>query len=158
MRMPVMDGMEATRGIRALPGGRETVILGLSASALEENRRAALDSGVDDFLSKPCTENELFQKVQMHLGFAYIFAEEKTQAGNEAARFGAAPGRDVCGKLPPNLIAELQQSVRKGNKDNLDQLIATVAGLDEPLARSLKQLADNFDYDALTHLLVETQA
>ena len=86
MRMPVMDGMETTRRIRALPGGRETVILALTASAMEESRRAAMDSGVDDFLSKPCSEDELFDKTQKYLGLGYLFEEEEASGADEAGR------------------------------------------------------------------------
>ena len=158
MRMPVMGGMEATRRIRALEGGRETVIFALTASAMEENRRAALDSGVDDFLSKPCGEDELFQKTQQYLGLNFLVEEEKTPDADDAAMAGQPPDVDVCRKLLPELIAELQQAVRNGEKDVLDELIRTVAGLDKPAARSLRQLADNYDYDALTRLLEEVRA
>jgi CheY-like chemotaxis protein len=149
MRMPVMDGMEATRRIRALAGGRETVILALTASAMEDNRRHALDSGVDDFLSKPCMEAELFQKAQKYLGLNFIFEAEKTPDADEV---------DVCRNLPPNVIAELQRAVGNGEKDVLDELIGKIEELDKPAARSLRQLADNYDYDALTHLLEEVRA
>src|SRR3569623_1376371 len=54
MRMPVMDGLETTRRIRSLPRGQETAIIALTASAMEENRRAAMESGVNDFLSNAC--------------------------------------------------------------------------------------------------------
>jgi len=158
MRMPVMDGIETTRRIRTHPDGRETVIFALTASALEENRRAAIESGVDDFLAKPCTEDELLLKAQKHLGLEFQFEEEKAlddEAGDTAWQAGAT---DLCGKLPPDLLAELQQSVANGEKDVLDRLIGRVAELDEPAARTLKHLADNYAYDELTNLLEEVRA
>lgn len=50
-QMPVMDGMEATRRLRA--AGLATPIIGVSAGALEEERQAAYDAGVDDYVLKP---------------------------------------------------------------------------------------------------------
>lgn len=50
-QMPVMDGMEATRRLRA--AGLATPIIGVSAGALEEERQAAFDAGVDDYVLKP---------------------------------------------------------------------------------------------------------
>ena len=50
---------------------------------------------------------------------------------------------------------ELQEAIDNGEKDYLDKLIGTVADCDKQAARSLRQLADSYDYDALTHLLAE---
>jgi signal transduction histidine kinase/CheY-like chemotaxis protein len=67
VRMPVMDGLEATRQLRRLQQqGRlpRFPVLGLSAHALETDRRAALDAGMDDYLTKPIDAERLRQAVQ----------------------------------------------------------------------------------------------
>ena len=51
MRMPVMDGLEATRRLRAQ--GVRTPVVALTANAFEEDRRACLEAGMNDFLTKP---------------------------------------------------------------------------------------------------------
>ncbi|NJM27292.1 MAG: response regulator, partial [Pseudanabaena sp. RU_4_16] len=53
MRMPVMDGYEAARQIKAQPKGQATVIIALTASAFEEERAVVLSTGCNDFLPKP---------------------------------------------------------------------------------------------------------
>ena len=60
MRMPVMDGYESTRQIRALPGGDVVKIIALTASAFEEDRAAILAAGCDDMVRKPLEEDRLF--------------------------------------------------------------------------------------------------
>ncbi|MBX3635235.1 MAG: response regulator [Rubrivivax sp.] len=67
VRMPVMDGLEATRQLRRLQQqGRlpRFPVVGLSAHALETDRRAALDAGMDDYLTKPIDADRLRQAVQ----------------------------------------------------------------------------------------------
>ena len=53
VRMPVMDGLEATRRIRAIEGGRDVKIVALTASVFKEERDNVLAAGMDDFIRKP---------------------------------------------------------------------------------------------------------
>ena len=60
VQMPVMDGLEATRRIRAdLPADRQPRIVAMTANALVEDREASLDAGMDDHLAKPVRAEEL---------------------------------------------------------------------------------------------------
>ena len=58
--MPVMDGLEATRRIRASGGAADKVpIVGLTANAFASDRQACLDAGMDGFLAKPVSRRKL---------------------------------------------------------------------------------------------------
>ncbi|WP_162932412.1 response regulator [Solimonas sp. K1W22B-7] len=59
MQMPVMDGLEATRRIRALEGRPQPRIFAMSASVLDRERQACLDAGMDRHLAKPFRRHEL---------------------------------------------------------------------------------------------------
>ena len=61
VQMPEMDGLEATRRIRELPSrsGRRPWIVAMTASAMDSDRQAAMDSGMDDFVGKPVRVEEL---------------------------------------------------------------------------------------------------
>jgi two-component system sensor histidine kinase/response regulator len=67
IRMPLMDGCEATQHIRALDPAKETVIIALTASAFEEQRQMMLTSGCQDFVRKPFKREELLDKIRQHL-------------------------------------------------------------------------------------------
>jgi signal transduction histidine kinase/DNA-binding response OmpR family regulator len=71
MQMPVMDGLEATRRIRALEDRPQPRIFAMSASVLDRERQACLDAGMDRHLAKPFRRHELeslLQEVTASLG------------------------------------------------------------------------------------------
>jgi len=69
MRMPNMDGLEATRKIRSLPNVSKSLpIIALTANAFDDDRNACFDSGMNDFMTKPVSAEELTQMVKNWTG------------------------------------------------------------------------------------------
>lgn len=80
MRMPRVDGYEATRYIRQAEGDTKpdpTVIIAITATAFEENRSDILAAGCDDLLYKPFRSGELLEKMRQHLGLNYLYEEDE---------------------------------------------------------------------------------
>lgn len=148
MRMPEMDGLEATRAIKAMADGAAPVIIILTANANGEDRRRAMDSGADDFLSKPCREEELLGRIRTHLGIEYRYDGEDSPCEAEPV----APHSGGV-ELPSELSTALRAAVLDGDKQRLDGLIRDVKECDPRSARTLQQLADKYEYDALTEWL-----
>jgi signal transduction histidine kinase/CheY-like chemotaxis protein len=156
VHMPVMDGLEATRRIKADPRGKDTVIVTLTASALDDELRAAAECGTDEFLTKPLREEALLEKMGALLSIPYDY--EETNGAEGPAMVGAAAlSADKLGQLPRKMLEEMLNATTNGDKRLLDKLIAEVRAAGEAdSAHALQVLADKYEYDALTQLLEET--
>ena len=153
VHMPIMDGLEATRRIKADPRGKETIVIALTASAMDDQRQTAIQSGADDFLAKPCSQFELLEKMRIHLKIAYEY-EDISRNEMEPAAEASALSADRLGQLPREILEALRVATLRGKKILIDKLILKVheAGHAES-AQALKKLADNYDYPALTRSL-----
>jgi two-component system cell cycle response regulator DivK len=69
MSLPVMDGWEATRRIKAHPDTRHIPVIALTAHAMGEDRKKALDAGCDDYDTKPIELARLLGKIAGFIGF-----------------------------------------------------------------------------------------
>lgn len=147
MRMPVMDGYEATQIIKAHPLGKNTIIIALTASVFEEQQPAILEAGCNDFLPKPFRSEVLLEKMAKYLGIRYVYADNST---SNIEHFPAAE------LTPENLNVMSQEWIKKLHQAAAavdDQLIMElVQELPESyinLANSLIDLVNNFRLDII---------
>ncbi|WP_269630088.1 ATP-binding protein [Pelomonas sp. BJYL3] len=70
VQMPAMDGLDATRAIRATEKGRQLPILAMTANAFAEERQRCLDAGMNDHVAKPVVAEQLFLTLRrwLHAG------------------------------------------------------------------------------------------
>ncbi|MEL7037864.1 MAG: response regulator [Cyanobacteria bacterium J06592_8] len=70
-QMPILDGYEATRQFRQQEGNQKhTIIIGLTAHAMESDRQKCLEAGMDDYLCKPFMQEELLDLLQKWIDFS----------------------------------------------------------------------------------------
>jgi CheY-like chemotaxis protein len=62
LKMPVMDGWEATRRIRAMESGRDVPIIALTAQAMAGDEQKALAAGCDDYVAKPVVDQDVVRR------------------------------------------------------------------------------------------------
>ncbi len=150
--MPVLRGDEAIRRIRALPGGRETRIVVLSASSFEEDREAVLTSGADAFLRKPVTDDELLAVIGQQLGLGYEYRQEE---GGGATPFPPPPPPDAAAvaRIPAALALEMRRAVGHADDTRMRRLIARLPSDQETIGRALAAILERFDWDVLETLL-----
>jgi PAS domain S-box-containing protein len=154
VHMPIMDGLEATRRIKANSRGKETAIVALTASAMDDDREAASQSGANGFLSKPCREDELLKMIGGHLNIEYEYEEKSRDDEGDLQVDGEALSAERLGQLPLELLNKLRNAVLSGDKKSLDLSILEISEtVDAGIVQVLQRLANNYDYDALTRLL-----
>ena len=68
VQMPVMDGLDATRRIRAMTKGAHIPILAMTANAFADERQRCLDAGMNDHVAKPVRAEQLFKTLKFWLG------------------------------------------------------------------------------------------
>jgi CheY-like chemotaxis protein len=154
MRMPEMDGCEAARRIRASEGGRDVKIVGVSASAFEENRQEAIAAGADDYLTKPFRETVLFEKLERLLGVEYELSEKTTSEKDLARPAGrTALTADALAALPAKFTRKLRDAVVKADFDRMIGLIDGIDGRCGPAVHELRGLVERFEYNRLLDLL-----
>jgi CheY-like chemotaxis protein len=151
-RMPIMDGHEAIRRIRAMPGGADPKIIAVTASAMDENRQELMEIGADDFLSKPFREAELFQKIHTHAGVEYVYAEHP--AGDDQEESSDLTSESLAG-WPHDVINPMREAVITADLDQLLTMIDAVELRDPRAAKGLRQLAESFQYQKLLDLFSE---
>jgi two-component system sensor histidine kinase/response regulator len=147
MRMPVMDGYEATRQIRALPGGLAVKIIALTASAFEEDRAAILAAGCDALVRKPVEDALLFQTMGDLLGLHYRYREET------ATLTATAPVHLDLLVLPDTLRMELKTAAEKLDQEAVRLLVSQIRqGGHAALADGISALAAQYRFDRLADL------
>ena len=67
LSLPVMDGWEATRRLKADPKTRSIVVVALTGHAEPAHAKKALDAGCDDFVAKPCLPDQLVATIRKHV-------------------------------------------------------------------------------------------
>jgi PAS domain S-box-containing protein len=145
IRMPVMDGLEATRRIKSTGAGKSIVISALTAHTLEKEREEILAAGCDDFVRKPFRDHEIFDIIAKHLGLKYIY--EPVEETPDGQTVEIAP--EQLQALPSGLLGELHAAALRLDTAHLLEVIEKIAVSNAPLGAALRGVTENMDYDRL---------
>ncbi|MEH1838752.1 MAG: ATP-binding protein [Nostoc sp.] len=164
MRMPLMDGYEATRQIRAIEreiqkGELEeisplTVIIALTASAFEEQRSSILAAGCDDLIRKPFREEVILNKMAELLGVCYVYAEEQDnfdQTPLVVSELEELKTQDLF-IMPQEWRTSLHEAAIQVDAEIIFQLIEQIPETNFALSERLSDLVNRFCFDEIIDL------
>jgi CheY-like chemotaxis protein len=156
MRMPIMDGYEACRDIKATDEGRRTAVVAVTASAFDDTRQQVFEAGVNAYLRKPFQEHELFEVIRTCLPVQYLYE------GDTAVPVVVPAGAETLGPdavatgiaaLPPDLVEAMRQATNRADLHRLRGLIQEAEKQSPQVAAHLLELANRYQYVALSRLL-----
>lgn len=151
MRMPVMDGYEATKHIKATTKGNATAVIALTASVLEEEKAIVLSAGCDDFVRKPFKEKTIFETLSKHLGVKYIYEELEFQEGDHLAL--APLTSDALRIMPHAWLIRLSNAVLEADLEQTMALIQEIPSSQISLATKLTSLVRQFQFEKIFDLI-----
>ncbi|MEG4591465.1 PAS domain S-box protein [Microcoleus sp. F6_B6] len=165
IRMPVLDGYEATKQIRAMEDGQNSIIIALTAQASQSDRALALAAGCNDYISKPFREQTLFLKMAEYLGLEYVYQEEETENGERGTNcfpsYLCAVASGVPDSLDPTLLAtlpqewviELEDAALCGDDFAIVELVAELSSDLAQLGIYLTELANQYQFEKILNLI-----
>ncbi|HBE17036.1 MAG TPA: hypothetical protein DEG17_19130 [Cyanobacteria bacterium UBA11149] len=157
MRMPVMNGYEATQRIKATQ--QDIIIIALTASAFEEERSQILAHGCNDYLRKPFQESVIFAKMAQYLGVEYIYDPQiiKTQSleilqtDKEEIPTEGSLLLEIS-QMPLEWVAQLHQTANQLNVKRTLKLIQQIPPEYSQLAIALTNWVNGFHFDEISNL------
>ncbi|MHC5759310.1 PAS domain S-box protein [Nostoc sp.] len=163
MRMPVMNGYDATKEIRAkeknITTNLRTVIIALTASAFEEQQASILAAGCDDLVRKPFREQVIFEKIAEYLQVRYICAEESSEDATDNnlnnIQSSILDLRSAITVMPAQWIIELNQAAIEVDAERIFQLIEQIPQTHSALVEKLANLVRSFCFDEIIDLTEE---
>jgi PAS domain S-box-containing protein len=152
-RMPMLDGVDATKRIRKLPKGDTVKIIAVTASAFKEQQDELMASKIDGFVSKPYRFNEIYDCLEKQLGLKFIYSDKSPEQ------------KSLPTTLKPEMLAgvgaELRTALRNAldtlDRGHIEEVILQIGEKDRELAELLKGLCANFDYPSILNALEEAE-
>lgn len=172
IRMPVMNGYEATKRIKAASeqaNRQPPVVIALTGSVFEEDRKVALSMGCCDFVRKPFQADIIFEKMAEYLGVRYVYAEadKGRGVGELRSRDADASSRSLVtnsqpsttslhpadlADMPPEWLSQLHQAASRVNARQVLTLIEQIPDSKADLAEALTALVNNFCFEEIVEL------
>lgn len=162
MQMPVMDGYEATRQIKA--SDNAPVIVAITGSAFEKDRVASLAAGCDDFVRKPVKAETIFDKIAEHLGVCYLYGSRQVSSDvtDNLKEIGAqlSPGdlKQALAEMPVDWVEKLYHAAIRVNAKQVLEAIAQMPQPNDRLAHALTHLVNNYRFEEIISLTQQQKA
>lgn len=164
IRMPVMDGLEVTRRIKAADSANTTHIIAVTASVTEDKRADILAAGCSEIVLKPIVETSLFASIHRCLGVDFVYDKASIQhpltvtvQQSSVRPPSASPNIDLA-RLDSDILASLKEAVQLGDCEEIDVIIRErIQPHDATTAHVLETMANQFAYHEMLALIEQAR-
>ena len=154
MRMPVMNGYEATEKIKSHLKGQATIIIALTASTLEEEKAIVLSAGCDDFVRKPFREAIIFEKMAQYIGVSYLYEELREAKSTECEEIEKLTA-EALAIMSDEWLQALSEAAELINNELIAQLLTEIPQENQNLVQAIQKQVDDFDFERIMNLAQE---
>jgi len=130
-------------------GCSEIPIIAVTAYAFEEDRKAVMAIGCNDFIRKPFRESELFEKIALCIGVRYIYEEISAQKKPVRTELKSEDLAD----LSDEWLAELRLMAMRGKSERLLELIAQIQSEHSDIADALTDMVQRWQFKKIADLI-----
>ncbi|WP_024333978.1 ATP-binding protein [Desulfotignum balticum] len=157
IRMPVMDGYEAIRRLKADETTAHIPVIAITAIMFDEDKKKIFDVGSDNFIGKPFKLEEVFEVLKKVLQLEYVYADNESRdidAGKSKTKKEhiQLTAEDMA-RLPDELILAIQNAVEIGDVQEMEKLRPKIQTIDAGVASKINTLVKRYDYDAILQVI-----
>jgi len=145
--MPVMDGLEATKKIRATENGNEVKIIGISAHVFKDEIQSIMAVGMDSFVKKTYQFYDIYENLNHHLGLKFIFKNLVIEKEQKPLT------NQILEKIDTKTLENLQEAIINLNNEQIKNAINKIQEIDYETAQSILFYTRELKYSEIYRLL-----
>ncbi|AFY83055.1 PAS domain S-box protein [Oscillatoria acuminata] len=153
LRMPVMDGYEATQQIKGSIKGQGTAIVALTASYLNQENALSLSSGFDGFIRKPFRDTELFDCLSEQLGVRFVYEDPKADAKPTLTVPPVPLMESDWRDVPLDWLNSFDLATKSCDVELMIALLDEICDRHESFANTLMNWTQNFEFEQISTLI-----
>ncbi|MEG5037570.1 MULTISPECIES: AAA family ATPase [unclassified Microcoleus] len=152
MRMPVMDGYEATKRIKGTIKGQPTAVIAITASVWEEEKAVILSAGCDDFVRKPFHTEAIFDIMAKHLGVGYIYQDQQLPSHSSNVTGEPLNLTDLLAAMSKKWMVKLYEAAIDADSESVFQLLEEIPESHASELQTLRGWVTQFQFEKILDL------
>lgn len=147
--MPVMDGVLAIQEIRKI--NKEIIIIAVTASVFEEEKKEVMRYDIDEFIGKPFKEEEIYDILKRKLKISYKY-ESEIEIEKKLKQNKIINNEYILEKIPKEIVEKMKDDIINGDIDGIKENIEKIKSYDKFIADEIKTMAENYQFEKLNEI------